>query len=160
MELKLPPIIVSQVDVARVLRELNGLADFFASAAVRKSGTPMQPPKLTRVLTRLAEENHFNLLEDSNRKELVRILNEILERAPLLHVSFAAEPPVRALETILVWLRNNIHPQTLLQVGLQPNVAAGCVLRTPSKVFDLSMRTYLQRQESYLVELIAGAARG
>jgi F0F1-type ATP synthase delta subunit len=88
------------------------------------------------------------------------MLNEVLGHAPLLHISFASEPSTKALEAILVWMRANIHPQTLLQVGLQPNIAAGCVLRTPSKVFDLSMRSYLQKQESYLVELIAGAARG
>lgn len=160
MELKLPARIVSQIDVARVLRELNALADFFVGAAARKSGTPIQPPTLTRVLSQLAQENHFNLLEESNRKELARMLNEVLGNAPLLHISFASEPPTKALETILVWMRNNIHPQALLQVGLQPNIAAGCVLRTPNKVFDLSMRSYLQKQESYLVELIAGAARG
>ncbi|PJE65396.1 hypothetical protein COU91_01885 [Candidatus Saccharibacteria bacterium CG10_big_fil_rev_8_21_14_0_10_47_8] len=160
MELKLPSGIVSQVDVARVLRELNALADFFVAAVARKSGTPMQPPRLTRLLTQLAQENHFNLLEESNRKELARMLNDVLGHAPLLHISFASEPSTKALETILVWMRGNIHPQTLLQVGLQPNIAAGCVLRTPSKVFDLSMRSYLQKQENYLVELIAGAARG
>lgn len=160
MELKLATTIVSQVDVARVLRELNALTDFFVGAAARKSGTPMQPPRLTRTLTQLAQENHFNLLEESNRKELARMLNEVLGHAPLLHISFAADPSVKSLETILVWLRSNIHSQALLQVGLQPNIAAGCVLRTPNKVFDLSMRSYLQKQESYLVELIAGAARG
>ena len=74
-----------------------------------------------------------------------------------MHISFAAEPSVKALETILVWLRDNIHPKVLLQVGLQPAVAAGCVLRTPNKVFDMSLRAYLDRQGDYLVQLIRGA---
>lgn len=160
MELKLPLSVVSQVDVARVLRELNTLEDFFISAAARQGGTPMQPPRLTRILDQLAKENNVNLLEKTGRANLVVRLNEVLGRAPLLHISFAAEPSVKALETILVWLRDNIHPKVLLQVGLQPNIAAGCVIRTPNKIFDLSMRSFLQKQEPYLVELIAGAARG
>ena len=158
--IKLPNGLVSQVDVARMLRELNALEDFFVGAAVRKSGSPMQPPRLTRLLNGLAEDNRYNLLEDKDRTELHAALSGVLENAPLLHISFAAEPSIKALETILVWFRNNIHPHALLQVGLQPSIAAGCILRTQNKVFDLSMRSYLEKQEKYLVELIAGAARG
>jgi F0F1-type ATP synthase delta subunit len=159
MELKLPNSLVSQVDVARILRELNSLEDFFVGAKARKAGTPVQPPRLTRILDQLARDNKINLLEEDQRKNLIKQLNEVLEKAPLMQISFASEPSPKSLEVILTWLRTNIHPMTLLQVGLQPNIAAGCVLRTPNKVFDLSMRSYLKKQESYLIELMAGAAR-
>lgn len=160
MELKLPLSVVSQVDVARLLRELNGLDDFFVGAATRKSGTPMQPPRLSRLLEQVATDNQHNLLEEKSRKELYSMLSDILGRAPLLHISFAAEPSGRALERILVWLRQNIHSQVLLQVGLQPTIAAGCVLRTPNKLFDMSMRNHLKAQEPYMVQLIEGAGGG
>jgi len=156
----LPNTIISQVDVARVMRELNNLNDFFISSQGRKAGTPLQPPRLTRPLNQLAQDNRYNLLEQSHRKDLYTKLNDILGKAPALHMSFAAEPPTKALETIIVWLRSNIHPQILLQVGLQPTIAAGAILRTPNRIFDLSMRSHLKQQEPYLVELIAGAARG
>jgi F0F1-type ATP synthase delta subunit len=77
----------------------------------------------------------------------------------LLHISFAAEPSTQALEKILVWFRANIHPQALLQVGLQPTIAAGCVLRTPNKVFDMSLRNHLIEQQKYLMQLIDVAAK-
>lgn len=160
MELKLPLSVISQVDVARLLRELNGLNDFFVGAAARKAGASMQAPASSRVLEQIAADNKFNLFEEKSRKELQAKLNEILGKAPLLHISFAAEPSPRALERILGWLRENIHPQTLLQVGLQPTIAAGCVLRTPNRLFDMSMRNHLKQQEPYLVQLIQGAASG
>lgn len=160
MELSLPVGVVSQVDIARLLREVGALNDFFAGAAVRKAGTPVQPPRLSRLLDQLARDNRYNLLEEKHRGELAQKLNTVLGTAPLLHISFAAEPSTPALERILSWFRTNIHPHTLLQVGLQPTIAAGCVLRTPNKFFDMSMRHYLKEQEPYLVQLIQGAAGG
>ena len=120
----------------------------------------MTPPRLTRLLEALAKENKCNLLDQPQRRKLTQQLNQILKQAPLLHISFASDPAPRVLERILVWLRANIHSQTLLQVGLQPTIAAGCTLRTPNKVFDMSLRSQLNGQEPYLVKLIAGAAHG
>ncbi len=157
MELKLPSSVISQVDVARLLRELSSLDDFFVAAKARKGGTPIQPPRLTRVLDQLARDNRYNLLDEQQRQKLAAELNLVLGKAPLLHISFAAEPPPRALERILLWLRENVHPQVLLQIGLQPTIAAGCVLRTPNQWFDMSMRSHLKQQKPYLVQLIQGA---
>jgi F0F1-type ATP synthase delta subunit len=82
------------------------------------------------------------------------------ENAPSFHVSFAVEPSPRALEKILVWLRENIHPQVLVQVGLQPAIAAGCVMRAANKVFDMSLRSNLKEQSGYLTQLVRGAVDG
>lgn len=159
MELKLPTTIVSRADVTRLSRELANLNDFFIAAASRPSGTAISPPKLSRLLDQLAKANNCNLLEEKQRQVLLFGLQQLVKVAPMLHISFAADPSTRALETILIWLRANIHSQVLLQVGLQPNIAAGCVLRTPNRWFDMSLRSRLQKQEPYLLELMAGAAR-
>jgi F0F1-type ATP synthase delta subunit len=160
VELKLPIGVVSQVDIARLIRELNSLEDFFTSAKTRQAGTPMTPPRLTRMLDALAHDNKCNLLDGTQRQKLTESLDQVLKQSPLLHISFASDPSPRALEIILAWLRTNIHQQTLLQVGLQPTIAAGCMLRTPNKVFDMSLRSHLNSQEPYLAKLIAGAAHG
>jgi F0F1-type ATP synthase delta subunit len=159
MALQLSANIIGQVDIARILRELKSLDDFFAAAKTRPAGTSMQLPKLTRLLDQVAKENNFNLLEESNRKELYRELDQIVSTAPLLHISFAAEPSTQALEKVLIWLRANIHPQVLLQVGLQPAIAAGCVVRTANKVFDMSLRENLKEHQQYLMQLIDTAAK-
>ena len=160
MELKLPPNVIGQADVARISRELVGLNDFFVSAAARKSGTSMQPPRLSRLLDQLAKFNDCNLLEEADRAKLLAAIKLLTENAPVLHISFATEPSIKALERIILWLRQNIHPQTLLTVGLQPSIAAGCVLRTPNRWFDMSMREYLRKQEPYLAQLIGSAEDG
>lgn len=158
--LKLPSNIAGQTDVARVLRELNSLNDFFVEAKIRAGGTALQPPKLSRLLDQLAKDNSVNLLDIDARTKLLAALEAIYQQAPKLHISFAAEPSQRAFEKILVWIRQNIHPQALVQIGLQPAIAAGCMLRTPNKVFDMSLRSSLETQEPFLTQLIKGAVDG
>ncbi|MEX2006863.1 MAG: hypothetical protein WD877_01705 [Candidatus Saccharimonadales bacterium] len=160
MELKIPLAVVSPADVTRLIRELNSLDDFFAGAAARKSGSASPtPPRLTRLLDSLAKENQINLLDAAGRKDLEAKLQNLLKVAPALHISFAVDPPPKALERILIWLRENIDPNVLVKVGLQPTIAAGCILRTPNKLFDMSLRARLKNQEPYLAKLIAGAIK-
>lgn len=158
--LKLPYGLIGLPDVTRLVRELNGLNDFFAGAQNRSAGTAMQLPKISRLLDALAHENAVNLLKEGERASLQKRLNDVYEHAPSMHISFAVEPSAKALEKILVWLRQNVHPQALLQVGLQPAIAAGCMLRTTNKVFDMSLRSNLQKQSGYLTQLVRGAVDG
>jgi F0F1-type ATP synthase delta subunit len=159
VELKLSTNIISQADLIRILRELKDLDDFFVASDKRTAGTSMQLPKLTHLLDETAKENKYNLLEDERRKVLKQQLELVIGKAPQIHVSFAAEPSPKALEKILIWFRTNIHPQVLLQVGLQPSIAAGCVVRTANRVFDMSLREHLNEQQKYLVQLIDVAAK-
>jgi F0F1-type ATP synthase delta subunit len=158
--LKLPTTVIGEVDIARLLRELNQLNDFFVGAKARTTGTTMLMPKLSRLLDQLSKENNINLLDEAARNRLIETLEQIQEQAPKVHLSFAAEPSVQGVDKILGWLRQNIHPQVLVQIGLQPSIAAGCILRTPNKVFDMSLRTNLKEKQIYLTQLIAGAVNG
>lgn len=158
--LKLPDTVISPVDIGRLLRELRNLDDFFVSAKKRQAGTTMQLPKLSRQLDQLSHENELNLLDESHRQNLSAGLNEIYERAPKLHISFASEPTSKPFEQLLIWFRQNIHPHALITVGLQPAIAAGCVVRSTNKVFDMSLRGSLEKQRPYLARLIKGAVDG
>jgi F0F1-type ATP synthase delta subunit len=158
--LKISTLIVSPSDISRLQRELIGLNDFFVAAQARQTGTAMQLPKLTRILNQLAKDNGVNLLEEVERDKLAAGLEKLEHDAPTLHVSFATEASPKALEKLVVWIRGNIHPQALVQVGLQPSIAAGCFLRTPNKTFDMSLRSSMKKNEPQLLKLIAGAVDG
>jgi F0F1-type ATP synthase delta subunit len=158
--LKLSNLVISPADVSRLRRELVGLNDFFVDAQARQAGTAMRLPKLTRLLNELAKDNSVNLLEEADRNRLSEALGTIYEDAPTLHISFASEPSPKALEKLIIWIRGNIHPQALVQVGLQPSVAVGCFLRTPNKTFDMSLRASLKKSQPQLVKLIDGAING
>ncbi len=158
--LRLPNTVISPVDISRLLRELNNLDDFFVSAKNRQAGTGMQLPKLSRQLDQLSHDNEINLLDESHRVGLKQTLESIYERAPKIHISFASEPGSKPFEQVLIWLRKNIHPQTLVTIGLQPAIAAGCILRTHNKIFDMGLRASLEQQRPYLARLIKGAVDG
>lgn len=151
----LPPQLTGQTDINRLLRELEALDEALIGANEGKG----QLPKVTSLLNQTALANGYKLLEKNHRLHIAQQLAKIRDHAPLLHISFAAEPSPKVTETLLAWLRANIHRYVLLQIGLQPAIAAGCVLRTPNKIFDMSLGASLQRQKPYLLELIKGVTK-
>ena len=159
MAFSLPLNIISPIDANRLRRELINLQDFFVGAAKRKAGTTITPPKTTQLLEELAKTNKLSLLEAEGRTKLLEQIDKIIAEAPKLHISFAVDPPPKAVETILSWLRQNIDPHILIQIGLQPNIGAGCVLRTANREFDLSMRQHLQSSKPQLAGLIQEAVK-
>ncbi len=156
MELKLPPKIVSRGDLNRIIRELNKLGDFLVGAQFTDEDRDTVNQNISPLLADLAAMNNCDLLDQSVRKELYDKLNLLADKAPGLHISFTAEPSPKSLERLILWLRENIHHQLLLSVGLQPTIAAGCVLRTPNRVLDMGLRQTLLKQQPLLLEMIKG----
>jgi hypothetical protein len=71
-------------------------------------------------------------------------------------MSFASDPSAVFTVKIVIWLRTNIHPYLLLQVGLEPRIAAGCIVRTPNKQYDFSLRRHFTDQREQLINAING----
>lgn len=159
-DFRLPLTVYGRAEITRMQRELRRIDDFFVDAAKRKPGESITPPRITQVLDEITRSNKINLLEASGRQSLVDTLERVLSEAPRMHISFAAEPSPKAFETILSWFRKNVHPNALLSIGIQPAIAAGCVVRTSSKIFDFSLGVQLKKQEDQLSKLIEGAVRG
>ena len=109
-------------------------------------------PRTSRILEALAANNGLNLLTATHRHHLQQFLEEVSSKAPVIHISFAADPSATFTAKIVAWLRTNIHPYALLQLGLQPTIAAGCVVRTPNKQFDFSLRNRFHEKRAILLE--------
>jgi hypothetical protein len=67
-------------------------------------------------------------------------MDELLLHAPLLHMSFSAEPSPVFMNKLIAYVRENIHPLALIQVGLQPTIGAGFMLRTTNKYYDYILK--------------------
>lgn len=147
----LPALVMTPSDVSRLIRELEVLDEYMRQQKLRESGQPTAKlPKTTRMLDELAAENAVNLLDTGARSFLRAFLQELIAHAPIVHVSFAVDPSSAFLQKIVLWFRRNADTRTLVRVGLQPSIAAGCVVRTPNKYFDFSLRQHLQRQRYLL----------
>lgn len=152
---KLPLSVITMIDLARVGRELTDLDEYLLQAAIRTPGTPMQLPRLSKMLDETANVNKVNLLEEKQRKALITALSYVKEHAPKLHISFSAEPNATFITKVAEFIRNNINEVALIQVGLQPTIAAGCVLRSSNKQFDMSLRQHLRDARPMLVDMIS-----
>jgi hypothetical protein len=154
-EPQLPALVMTPSDVTRLLRELDTLDQYMRQQGLRAPGQPTaKMPKTTRLLDELAVLNGVNLLDVRSREYLSAFLSAMLQRAPVVHISFAVDPSPAFLQKVVLWFRKNIHSQILVRVGLQPSIAAGCVVRTTNRYFDLSLRQHLQKQRGLLRDAI------
>jgi hypothetical protein len=154
----LPALIVGPVDIIRLRRELEALDDFLHEASLRPSGGAQSLPKLSRFLDAVANQNSLNLLHANDREALKDVLGRTLKEAPVIHISFSSDPSSAFTAKIIAWFRTNIDPMVLLQIGLQPNIAAGCVVRTANRSYDLSLRKFFDKQKPLLIKWLEGAS--
>jgi hypothetical protein len=152
--LQLPLAIIGPVDVGRISRELAAVDEFMTQTALRRPGEPMNVPRTSKLLEETARENKLNLLVDEERRQLMAFLEDIKQKAPVMHFSFAVDPSAVFLQKLTSWLRQEIHPLVLVRIGLQPSIAAGCVLRTPDRYFDFSLRQHFDDKRNMLIERI------
>ena len=133
----LPLMVVGPVDVGRLIRELESVDNQLLQARLRN--TESRLPGTTHLMQQTAEVNKLNLLQEDDRKRLMELLVTVREQAPILHMSFSAEPNAAFMEKLMAWLRREVHPVVLLTIGLQPNIGAGCIIRSINKQFDVSL---------------------
>lgn len=151
--LALPMLVASPIDVGRLIRELESLNEAVSQAELRHHEAKM--PRTSHMMDQTIELNKLNLLEAKDRQALQGFLTSIKEKAPVLHMSFSADPSPAFIEKLMSWLRREIHPLVLLTIGLQPNIGAGCVVRSTNKYFDMSLRQDFESKRGLLRESLA-----
>lgn len=154
--LVLPVQILTPGDISRLIRELQDLEEFFEEASI-KGANLKTVPQSTQQMTTFVKENNLNLLHEADRAALKKYLAIIKTKAPVVHLSFATDPKPDFLMKLALWFRTNADPYVLIQVGLQPNIAAGCVLRTTNKYFDLSFKQHFLESKAKLAIALGSA---
>jgi hypothetical protein len=145
----LPLSIVGPVDLGRLLRELDAVDSQLMEQAIMHADIVV--PKLSKLLSDLTQLNKADLANDTHRATLRQALADCRLHAPMIHMSFSADPSVIFIERIMAWLRGNISPVVLLTIGLQPNLGAGCLIRTTNRQFDFSLRANFSQNRALLM---------
>jgi len=153
---QLPLSVVSPVDLGRLIRELNQINESLMQAAIRQPGTPVKLSKTSKLMDEVIELNRLNILLEPDRLRLAKFLALVKQRAPVLHLSFSADPSPLFMQKIMSWLRTEISPAVLVRVGLQPTIGAGCIVRTTNKYFDFSLRSRLTQKKQALAQTLVG----
>jgi hypothetical protein len=147
--------IMTVVDLDRAIRDLRDLDDSFRQHELRSPGEPTIISKINRTLEDLARDNNLTLLDPTHRDVLIKQLQIIREHAPVVHMSFPSEPSRKALDTITTWFRVNVDPYMLLQVGLEPVIGIGCIVRTTNKIIDCSLKHTFKEKKHLLKKFVA-----
>lgn len=148
----LPSSLVGGSDLSKLIRELEKLDDFLYQTQIRTPGSSMQLPKNSRTLDEVSSQNHYSLLDTAHRKQLLEALKHLDGHAPVVHISFAVEASPAFASKIVAWMRQHIHEYLLVEIGLQPSVALGCVVRTNNKIFDMSLRNKFSEDKQILIK--------
>lgn len=154
--LQLPGGIVTRADTGRLCEEVEALDNFLNQAAVREPGTAVQLPKASRLFDEIVAINKLNLLQKVDRERLLKFLQGVRTKAPTLHISFNVDPSAVFQQNLITWIRQQIHPETLLQIGLYPSIGAGCVVRATNKFYDFSFRQKFTDQKQLLITQMRG----
>ncbi|MBP7807118.1 hypothetical protein KA047_01335 [Candidatus Saccharibacteria bacterium] len=151
--LVLPASLYTRADVSRLVREVEDLIASEHGDKLRSGEASLQ---MSRLLQNVSDAN---VGDDGppTLQSLKQALTSVHQKAPVVHLSFAANPSPEFLERVISWFRTEVNPYVLLQIGLQPSIAAGCIIRTPSKYFDLTMRKRFSEKRPVLVEQLRGS---
>lgn len=150
----LPLSVVSPVDLGRLIRELEALDNDLNQAAISAPDTEPTMPVTSRLLDEAIAVNKIVPQQPDDRKQLVAYLWGMKATAPVLHISFSADPSPLFTQKLVVWLRHEINKDVLVTIGLQPSIGAGCIVRTNNKFFDLSLRKdMLAKRDMLLAEI-------
>jgi hypothetical protein len=156
----LPASLVSRVDVARLVDEVERVDAEMTSSAIRAGeGTAPVIPVLSQRLTDFLAQNELKLDDSKARMTLIQELRQLKDKVPVLHMTFAVTADPESLQQLARWARTTIDPHAVIAVGLQPGLVAGVYLRTPNHVHDFSLRGLLAGQRGLLVKEL-GALRG
>lgn len=158
---KLPPTIVSKRDVSRLVADAERVDNDMTTTSVRErvgSSNAVDSIMSDRLADFLAT-NELEFHDSNQRSHIVAQLRALKDKVPIVHMTFAVEADVESLANLAQWLRESVHPQAVIAVGLQPALVAGVYVRTSNQVHDFSLRAKLQGSRDLLVKEL-GAARG
>jgi F0F1-type ATP synthase delta subunit len=150
----LPLSVVSKVDVARLVSELERVDNDQTQAAVRGKVASSTQPELmiSQQFADFLMQNKLAIATPQERSALIKQLRLLKENIPVIHMTFAVNADHESLAKLTQWTRASISPQAVIEVGLQPALIAGVSVRTPNHVHDLSMREVIKKNHGLLVK--------
>ena len=98
---------------------MASLDDFIMQSELRQKDHSVKLPHTSLLMEKTLEINKVNLLDKEERALLKEFLNNTKAKAPVLHMSFSADPSPAFMVKLITWLRQEIHPVVLVTIGLQ-----------------------------------------
>lgn len=152
-------LLATKQDLTRIHRELSVFIDLVMESVLRMD-KPVKYPPISATLRAIASENQIDLREETASKKLLKDLEQLKKQAPVISISFPEDPAPEVVQKLISWFRQKIDNHILIQVGLQPTIAAGVVLRTKNHQYDFSLRRHLYKNRGKLIDVLTNGVIG
>ena len=154
--LKLPMVIATKADLVNVLRNLEEVLDTYVENSVRsQEGVDfISRSDVSSNLAALVQANQLKV-EVATLKALQTWLTRLKDHAPMVRFTFASDPTPEFLGQIVSWLRQSSGQFVLIRYGIQPAIAAGCLLYTPAHRYDFSLRSKILKNGPVFARIVS-----
>ncbi len=157
----LPLSLMTRADLRRLIAELESVDNSMITESIhQRTGHPSDSPLApSDMLDQCAQVNSVDLSDQSSRSNLLNQLRRLDSSSPIVHMTFASTAKQEVLIKLVEWLRQKVHSQALVSIGLQPNLIGGVHIRTTNRVFDMSIRSQLADGRQFIIrelEAISG----
>jgi hypothetical protein len=154
MEFKLDNSIYKLAQLRRISFELNQLILKIEQNRIIDPNYQIAQNSLGVEVVKLIELNNIDINSISDLKRLESSLEQIGQHPALIHFSFNQEADSQVLQKLVAYIRENIYPNVLISVGLDPSITIGCRIRLTNKSFDFSLRSRLNKNKDLLLDKI------
>lgn len=154
--LKLPSAIATKADLVNVLRNLEEVLDTYVENSVRsQEGVDfISRSDVSSNLAALVQVNQLKV-EVATLKALHTWLIQLKDHAPMVRFTFASDPTPEFLGQVVGWLRQSSGQFVLIRYGIQPTIAAGCLIYTPARRYDFSLRSKILKSGPIFARIVS-----
>lgn len=162
MDFRLPASVITKADISRLVSEMERIDNELVTRdAYIKADVPVRDQiAFSQQLLDFLSVNELEVGDTAQRAELIKQLRRLKASAPVVHMTFATSADTESLKKLAVWLRDSVHPQSVIVVGLQPSLIGGAYVRTPNHVHDVSLRARLAGHRDIIIKEVEALSGG
>lgn len=152
---KLPESIVTRTQLVNVFKNLESVLEKNVQNSIRtEEGVDFEDlPEVSSALAEIIRDNKIKV-DAKSLKELKTWLSELKHTAPVVRFTFASDPENEVTSRLVKWLRDASGREVLIRTSVQPSVAAGCLVHTPSHQYDFTLRQHLLDKVNIFTETL------
>ena len=121
-----------------------------ATAGTKKQVETIEPSAL---LASIAKANDIDLANPASLDVLHTQLEDMMNKAPIAHITLAAAPNHSIKQQLVAWFRQQISPTMLLTFAAYSDMGGGIVVQAGSHVYDFSFKRQLLANKQKIGEI-------
>lgn len=153
--LQLPSNIYSREQLLQLDDKLNLLEDELRDQSARLTTGLHKKEFSTDNVPELVEIFGLSEINQDNIRLARQQLADTMAKAKIIHLVFAHQPSLPAIEELVSWFRQQFGGGLLFQITTNPSIIGGVVIRLGSKLYDFSFASALANQKATINKVIS-----